>query len=225
MEIIDMKLSPRTIEILKNYSTINQNILITPGKEIRTMHPQKNIVTVATIEDEFPKEAPIYDLGRFLSVYNLYTDPELKFGDKSIDISDGRAKTVYKLAPKNLLQFPPEGKLSIPGDVSGIQVTQKDLDSVLKASGALHLPDIAFIGANGKVRLQAMSIEDSGSDTFGIDIGETEDEFKMFIKKTNFKFLSQDYEVTLSSNGAAQFTASDITYVVAVDLNSTYTKK
>lgn len=218
-----MKLSPRTLDILKNYSTINPSILLKPGKEIRTIHPQKTIISVATIEDDFPSEAPIYDLGRFLSVYNLYDDPDVTFEEKDLVISDGRRKTRYRMAAKSVLFLPPEGSMNIPSVVASIPVTQKDLADVLKASSALGLPDIGFVAEDGKIYLRALSIEDPKADTFGIEIGETSDTFRLMIKKAAIKFVSQDYQVNLSSKGAAEFTGNGITYVVGVDPKSTYT--
>ena len=39
-----MKLSDETVSVLKNYSTINQNLLIKSGSTLKTMSAQKNIV-------------------------------------------------------------------------------------------------------------------------------------------------------------------------------------
>ena len=39
-----MKLSSNTISVLKNYASINQNLVIKEGKEITTMSAMKNIV-------------------------------------------------------------------------------------------------------------------------------------------------------------------------------------
>ena len=46
-----MKLSNQTKEILKNYSQINQNILIKQGNQLKTVSAMKNIVASATVPD------------------------------------------------------------------------------------------------------------------------------------------------------------------------------
>ena len=57
-----MNLSENTVSVLKNYSTINQNLLIKPGKVLTTMSAMKNIVSRAEVEEDFPREMAIYDL-------------------------------------------------------------------------------------------------------------------------------------------------------------------
>ena len=44
METSEMKLSNDTREVLKNFSTINQNLLVKNGNVINTMSAMKNIV-------------------------------------------------------------------------------------------------------------------------------------------------------------------------------------
>jgi len=40
-----MKLSDETVSVLKNYSTINQNLMIKSGQALTTMSAMKNIVS------------------------------------------------------------------------------------------------------------------------------------------------------------------------------------
>ena len=51
-----MKLSEQTVSILKNFSTINQNLVIKQGSEISTMSAMKNIVSKSKV-DETPRIA------------------------------------------------------------------------------------------------------------------------------------------------------------------------
>ena len=43
-----MKLSDQTLEVLKNFSDINTNILVKPGSELSTISTMKNIICVET---------------------------------------------------------------------------------------------------------------------------------------------------------------------------------
>ena len=54
-----MKLSNGTINVLKNFSTINQNLVIKEGSDISTMSAMKNIVAKAKVEEAFTKEFAI----------------------------------------------------------------------------------------------------------------------------------------------------------------------
>ena len=57
-----MKLSSNTISVLKNYASINQNLVIKEGKEITTMYAMKNIVAREEVGEECPQEVEIYDI-------------------------------------------------------------------------------------------------------------------------------------------------------------------
>ena len=71
-----MKLSNHTTSVLKNFATINQNLVIKEGNTITTMSAMKNIVAKADVEETFPQEVAIYDLNEFLASMSfclLYT--------------------------------------------------------------------------------------------------------------------------------------------------------
>jgi hypothetical protein len=55
-----LTLSKPTLQILKNFSTINSNLLIRPGNKLATMSSYKNIVAEATVEETFDQEFGIY---------------------------------------------------------------------------------------------------------------------------------------------------------------------
>ena len=51
-----MKLSEHTTSVLKNFATINQNLVIKEGNELLTMSSMKNIVAKATVDESFPRQ-------------------------------------------------------------------------------------------------------------------------------------------------------------------------
>ena len=81
-----MKLSNETKEVLKNYSSINANLLVGAGDTISTMSQMKNIVSTSKLPDTFETDFAIYDLNEFLSALSLFKDPDLNFGEKSVKI-------------------------------------------------------------------------------------------------------------------------------------------
>ena len=72
-----MKLSKQSIEILKNFNTINSNLHIVPGRDQVTVSPMKNIMVEAKFEEDFPVEFAIWDLSKFLGTLSLFEDPLL----------------------------------------------------------------------------------------------------------------------------------------------------
>ena len=74
-----MRLSDKTLTLLKNFSTINQSILFKKGNSLRTISVMKNILAEATIEEDIPKDFGVYDLNQFLNALSLHQSPELDF--------------------------------------------------------------------------------------------------------------------------------------------------
>jgi hypothetical protein len=220
-----MKFSESTIAVLKNFSAINPSIMLKPGNEIKTMNAHSTVIGMAKIEDEIPSTAYIYDLSRFLSAYSLYKEPSLEFGEKYFIISEGRSKTKYAYADASMIIAPPDKAIKIPSTDVQISLEWSDIQSVLKASGVLGLPEIAFVGEDGKCFLRAIDSSNPTADTFGVEIGETNDTFCLIISTEKMKLIPKKYNVVLSSAGISKFESEDgLTYYIAIESKSTYKK-
>lgn len=179
---------------------------------------------MAKLDDEFPSEACIYDMSRFLSLCSLYKDPEIEFNDNHFIISEDKRKTKYVFADPSMVISPPEKDINLPSEDVTVSVSWDDLQSVIKASGVLQLPEIAFVGADGACSLQAIDSDNPSSDTFGVQLGETDDTFKLIIKTENLRLLPQQYNVTLSSKGISKFDSEKVSYYIAIESKSDYKK-
>jgi hypothetical protein len=219
-----MKFSDQTLTILKSFSTINKSIKFTPGNVLKTITPEKTLVAQATIPDQIPAEACVYDLSRFLSILSLHKDPDVDFQDKYFVINEGKRRTKYAFADVSMIHTPPEKEITIPSADVQVSVSWDDLQSVVKAAGVLQFTEIAFVGQEGKVFLKAVDTSTANADDYGIEIGETADEFSIVIKTDNLKLLPQDYQVTLCAKGISEFKGDSAKYFVAIDTKSTYKK-
>ena len=76
-----MQLSDSTLDILRNFSSINQNILIKGGGPIKTISEARNVVAKAEIPETFDKDFGIYDLNEFIGVTGLVNNPNLEFNN------------------------------------------------------------------------------------------------------------------------------------------------
>ena len=81
-----MQLSNDTVEVLKNFSTINPNLVIEPGQKVKTISESKTVMASAEIVEDFPEQVGIYDLNEFLSVLNLVETPDVDFKGKFMNI-------------------------------------------------------------------------------------------------------------------------------------------
>ena len=60
----------------KNFSEINQNLLVKEGNTLSTISVMKNILADAEVSESFPKECGIYDLNDFLAKVSVHDDFE-----------------------------------------------------------------------------------------------------------------------------------------------------
>ncbi|AOV60277.1 sliding clamp DNA polymerase accessory protein [Synechococcus phage S-CAM9] len=219
-----MKLSNNTTNILKNFSQINQSILIKQGNKLKTISVMKNILAEAEIEEDFEADFAIYDLNQFLSGLSLYDSPDLEFGDSYLTIRDGRRRAKYFFADPSVIVSPPEKEISLPSKDVCFTVATQQLDKLLKAAAIYQVPDLSAIGRNGKVELVVRDKKNDTSHEFSEEVGETSDEFCFNFKVENIKIIPGTYDVVISSKLLSEFTNknTDLKYYIALEPDSTY---
>ena len=217
-----MQLTEYTMDVLKNFSSINPSIVIKPGTTLRTISPQKTIMAVANGKDNFASEAGIYDLSRFLATVSLFETPEVDFNDKTIRLMENKRKVDYTLADISMILQPPEKEITMPPCEVNVDVSWTDLQSVLRAASVLGLPEVAFSGIDGEIVLEAVNSKNPTTDRYGVTVGSTSDTFSMYMKVENLKLMPRDYTVNLSSKGLSCFTSDDVKYFIAIESNSTF---
>ena len=204
-----MKLSNDTINLLKNFASINQGIYFKQGKTIKTVSPQKNIMAEVTVDEDFPVDFGVYDLNNFLSVISLHKeDPTLNFEDKNILISGlkGRSKIKYRFCEPTMIVVPPEKNIVMPDPEIKFTLNAEDFDWVLRAAAVLSSPHIAIESDGQKVFVSTLDLQNDAAHTDSIEIAEGNgDKYRMIFKTENLKMISGTYEVSLSSKGISHF--------------------
>ena len=221
-----MKISDSTISILRNFSDINANILFKPGKTLSTMSTMKNIMAQADVEEEFESEFGVYDLPEFLRAIDSFQQPVLKFnGTANLKIQDEKStlSARYAFADKSTLRYPSK-QISMPDKTVTFTLNNSDYESVKKLYTNLSLPDIAFKGEKGKIKLVALDKKNSNSNESSVTVGETDLEFTAYVKAENMKIIPGDYDVALSKAKIAHFINKKVKvqYWIALEADSTF---
>ena len=220
-----MKLSDKTLSVLKNFSTINQSILFKQGSKLRTISVMKNILAEANISEEIPKDFGIYDLSQFLNGLSLHQNPELDFGnDGHVVIKEGRMRSKYFFADPNVIITPPEKAIDLPSEDVSFELRTEQLDKLLKAAAIYQLPDLAVIGEAGVVKLLVRDKKNDTSNDFSVIVGETDKQFSFNFKIENIKILPGTYDVIVSQKLLSRFTSKnhDLLYYIALEPDSTF---
>ena len=220
-----MKLSEKTLTLLKNFSNINQSILFKQGSSLRTISVMKNILAEATIDEDLPTDFGIYDLGQFLNGLALHTRPELDFQNEGyVYIKEGRMRSKYFFADPKVIVTPPEKEISLPSEDVSFTLSTDQLDKLLKAAGIYQLPDLTVVGKNGVVKIQVRDRKNDTSNDFAITVGETDESFSFNFKVENIKILPGTYDVVVSKKLLSRFTSQNynLKYYIALEPDSTF---
>tara|TARA_B100001175_G_C19485606_1_gene629611 strand:- start:1219 stop:1884 length:666 start_codon:yes stop_codon:yes gene_type:complete len=219
-----MNLSEQTVSILKNFSTINQNLLVKQGKVLNTMSAMKNIVAKAEVDEEFPKDFAIYDLNEFLACLSLFTKPELTFEEGFVVMgetgSKGR-KLKYFFSDPSVVTSPSK-ELSMPSVEVNFPLQSNILSDVQKAAAVIGAPDMVL--ESGELRVTDKKNDTANSYSTELDAESENSSYKFWFKVENLKLLPGCYDVEVSEKKISHFQNKKLPvgYFIALEPESSY---
>jgi|TARA_Y100000022_G_scaffold162409_1_gene145765 hypothetical protein len=223
-----MELCENTLNVLRNFSGINQNIMIRSGNNIKTMSETRNMIATADVSEQFAKDFGIYDLNEFIGVMGLVDTPNLKFEDDFVVVSDssGRSKIKYFYAAEETLTTATKD-VKMPEADCKFVLDNDTLNKLKKAASTLGHSEVSIQAKDGVLSLSVVENQNATSNTFSIDIdGEFKQDavFNFIISISNLKILPGDYDVEISSKLITQFKNKELplTYWIALEKSSTY---
>lgn len=184
----------------------------------------KNILAETQIEEAFDRDVAIYDLNQFLNCLSLIPGAEIHLESNSIVIEDDTNSVDYRYSDPSVITTPPEKELKLPSEDVCVVLTEEHLETVKKASAVLQIPDVSFVGDGQTIHLAVRDKKNSGSNSYSIEVGETESVFQFNLKVENLKLLSGDYDVIISQKNLARFQSHSrpLVYYIALEPDSTY---
>ena len=223
-----MKLSDHTIEVLKNFATINQNLVIKEGSTLSTMSAMKNIVAKADVEESFDKEVAIYDLNEFLASISLFTSPILDFKEGFVTIQEENS-------PKNSLKYfysdpsvvtSPSKTITMPSKEVSFTLNGENLNKLKRAAGVIQAPDLVLEKKDADVFLTVKDKKNDTANTFSVDVDTITEgsNFKFYYKVENLKVMEGNYDVEISSKNISHLKSTNkaVEYWVALEPESSY---
>jgi len=221
-----MNLSSDTVAVLKNFSDINQNILVKPGNKVQTISTMKNILAEADISETFEQEFAIYDLPEFLRSVDLFDSPSLKFnGGSNVTINEEKSKQniKYFFADKSVIVAPTKS-ITMPDKFVTFTFKKESFAKLMKAATTLNLPDVAVIGNGKSISMVATDKKNKSSNKYSIDVGESDKNFTAYFKVENFKMITDDYDVAISNQKISHFVNRNkkVQYWIALEPDSEF---
>ena len=219
-----MKLSEQTVSILKNFSTINQNLVIKEGSEIATMSAMKNIVAKATVEENFPVEFAIYDLNEFLSALSLFTNPDLDFQENYVVITEAgyKGKSLKYWYSEPSVVTTPSKEVTMPSSEVKFPLQSNVLSEVQKAAAVIGAPDMVL--EDDELRVTDKKNDTANSYSTPLDTEANGANYKFWFKVENLKLLPGCYDVEVSSKRISHFQNKKLPvgYFIALEPESSY---
>lgn len=218
-----MQLSENTIDVLKNYASINEGIFIKKGNLLRTVNKGKTILAEATVDETFPADFGIGELNQLLAICSLHDKaPELLISGNDVVVKgyNDRSKITYRCCDATQVKTPPDKNIAVPTEDATFLLTEADMKWILKSANVLTCPNIAVVRTDGVLSLRVLDAQNDSAhtDTLEIEKQEGPDAFLLF-KTENWKMMSGTYKVTVSAKGVAHFenTTRKLAYWIALE--------
>lgn len=223
-----MELSENSLNVLKNFSGINQNMMIRSGNTIKTISEARTVLATAIVAEQFPSDFGIYDLNEFIGVLGLVDTPRLDFKDEFVLVNDstGRSKVKYFYSSEETLTTP-QKDIKMPEANVKFTLDNDTMNKIKRAASTLGHNEVSISGKDGVLSLSVVDSQNMTSNAFSIDLdGEYDDgaTFNFVLSINNLKILPGDYEVEISSKLISQFKNKnvDVTYWIALEKTSSF---
>ena len=224
------------MEILKNFATINQTLLIPPGKKIITRSVKKHTYAEASIAEDFPlrssgEKVVIYDLNQFLAVVTQFDKPLLNFDEapEYVKISDetGGMSVKFHYGDESLAYIPdPKKKLELPSTEVTIKLTEKDFRQIKNMANTIGTPELALESDGTKLKLVAIDTKNTSTNTTELPIGDSPSDvpFSFVWKIEYLKLIQGTYELAVCKEGLSRFKHVDVLIVYHIVLEADSSK-
>ena len=217
-----MKLSTETIEVLKNFSTINQSILVKQGSVLKTMSPLKTIFVEAAVTEQFPRDFALYDVNKLLAKISLDKNSEITFESDRVVVAtnDNRNFSFSKYCSPQVIVAPPDKGINLGAADCEFTLEQADLDWMRKSAGISGSPNFIFESDGESIHFMAWDVKDDAADLSRIKIADGDGtKFRVVMKVENFKLVDGSYDVKIAKKGLALFAhkTKPIKYFIAIE--------
>lgn len=225
-----LTLTDDTLAILKNFATINANLLVQPGSILKTITPGKNLLAKTKVSEEFPVEFGIWDLKQFLGIISTFDSPELEFEDKFVRIREAGGKASdsvkYFYSQPSLLTVAKK-EIKMPATVVSFRLRTQVLSDLIDRAAILQVADLAVESDDdGNIVLSVFDHGNPTSNRYSVTVGKNDSDatFQFLFKVENLKLLTGTYDVSIAERAIAHFvnTTIDLQYFVGLESKSSY---
>ena len=215
-----MHITKETLDIFKNFSRINQSILIKEGNDLKTINDGRNVIGAYDSDETWPTETPIYDLGQFISCLQMFDQPSVNFHESHCDIYEGgnadyetpTIRFLYcDLAVMNKQGLPNDKTPTFPEQsliLNKQPLPGSTIRQINKTASILNTTFIKITAKDGKAFIEAADRNEDGNRST-IYVGASETDFSGAITLESFANVKDNvnYVISATSLGAIHLEA------------------
>lgn len=224
-----MKFTKETLNILKNFSTINSGIMLNKGNFIMTRTTNATVYAESKINDTIDADVAIYDLNGFLSILQLIGESaEINVeSDGNLSIKDARSTIHWPACDPSTISFP---KKAVTFPVANVifDLKAEDMTQLMRVSRSMSIDTLGITAQDGKIVINGYN---KSADTanmkvlYSLVVGEYDgtNDFTFFINMANMKMQPAEYKVLIAvvgKQGAIKFEGSHASYILAFEADS-----
>ena len=167
---------------------------------------------------------PIYDLPSLIAVFNMFEGSPVIDTDQDnflvISNPSNRSKVKFFYSDPDIIVQPPDKEVDLPTEDVRFRLEAPILQQIRKAWSICGVPDLCLYGDGETMQLCLTDKKNETSNSYSIEVGETDDQFCYCFKMENLKLYNQGYDVTISKHNVARFDADNVQYLIALEPNN-----
>jgi hypothetical protein len=216
-----MKISNETLNVLKNFATVNTNILVRPGNKLATISAGKNIFATAEVTETFDREFAVYDLNSLLGIITAQDDSDISFGDESLKVTKNLSSFEYYYADPQIIVSAPDKSIEVD-EFFSFTLSKENLEMIMKAAAITSAPMFSVVGDGTDVTISVGDPATAKSNSYKNVVAQSDKTFTANLAIENLKVIPNTYTVVISEKNFIHFAneTGSVKYWMALDKSS-----
>lgn len=219
------------IDILKNFTTINNKIIVEPGDVIKVISPAFNVFAKTKLPFNIPVEFCLFDLNQFLRILSIDTSRNVEFRDKYLEIIGQYSSIKYHYAEPEVIDANTLKNKSLdfklPSCEASFRISSDILKQTLEHCRLLNQKEVRFLYKNDVLAIKSYSEYTGNTNEFShtLEMGnKTSTEFQIILSADVLNLYKSDYVCNISKTKFVEFVGQDVEYIIASKPDHGYVK-
>lgn len=164
-------LNDSTVEILKNFASINNQVVFKAGSAQRACNDTRNFIADVELNDPLPQECALYELNRLLGIIDTCkTDklPTIAFGSSALVVEHDYGNVTIPYAHTDVVAAPPAVQFHMKKPIAAFDLPLALWTKIKRTAAVLQTTSLQIIvTAKGELELKLVNDKDKGGDASG----------------------------------------------------------